>query len=83
MKENKMPELKKQVKILRPLKAIRQHCLDCSGGSPQEVRLCEMDDCPLYPYRMGHRPGHAAKVGKTSRLSGFLAKKQPSTQSQA
>jgi len=39
-----------------PLKAIRQKCLDCAGGKPSEVRKCVSDDCPLYPYRMGHNP---------------------------
>jgi NAD-dependent dihydropyrimidine dehydrogenase PreA subunit len=47
-----MPE----VKINRsPLKAIRKHCLECSGGSPQEVRLCPVETCPLYGFRFGHR----------------------------
>ena len=44
------------MKVLTPLKAIRAKCLDCSCGQIKEVRLCPMDDCPLYPYRMGHRP---------------------------
>jgi hypothetical protein len=39
-----------------PLKAIRLHCLDCSGGSTKEVRLCVISDCPLYPYRFGRNP---------------------------
>ena len=42
--------------ILRPLKAIRAKCLDCCAGSSNEVKLCAMPDCPLYPYRKGHRP---------------------------
>lgn len=41
---------------LTPIKAIRQRCLDCSGGSNKEVRLCSCKDCALYPYRMGKRP---------------------------
>lgn len=36
-----------------PLKAIRAKCLDCSGGSAQEVRLCPIKDCPLFAFRMG------------------------------
>ena len=43
-------------KILTPLKAIRTKCLDCSGGSPQEVRECSFTDCALHEYRFGHRP---------------------------
>ena len=45
--------------ILRPLKAIRAKCLDCCAGSANEVRLCAMADCPLHPYRKGHRPEKA------------------------
>jgi len=41
---------------LTPIRAIRAKCLDCSGGSAQEVRLCVIRDCPLYPYRLGKRP---------------------------
>lgn len=40
----------------RPLKAIREKCLDCVGGSRKEVRQCTIHDCPLYEYRFGHRP---------------------------
>ena len=41
---------------LTPIKAIRAKCLDCCGGQPKEVRLCSIEKCPLYQYRMGHRP---------------------------
>ncbi len=41
-----------------PLKTIRLKCLDCSCGQPREVRLCPVEQCPLWPYRMGVRPGH-------------------------
>ena len=39
-----------------PMRAIRAKCLDCCCGSSKEVRLCPCPDCPLYPYRFGHRP---------------------------
>ena len=39
-----------------PLKSIREKCIDCSGGSHKEVRLCPVIKCALYPYRMGRRP---------------------------
>ena len=38
-----------------PLKAIRAKCLRCSDGSKQEVRLCPVETCPLWPFRSGHR----------------------------
>jgi len=33
--------------------AIRAKCLDCSG-SPKEVTLCHVVDCPLWPFRFGY-----------------------------
>ena len=44
------------MKTLTPVKAIRAKCIDCCCGQVVEVRLCTVDDCPLWPYRMGHRP---------------------------
>jgi hypothetical protein len=44
---------------LSPLKAIRKNCLICGGGSSEEVRLCPITDCPVYPYRFGKRPATA------------------------
>jgi len=51
------------VKVLTPIKAIRAKCLDCSYGQPKEVRLCPVQTCALWPYRMGRRP--AASEGTT------------------
>ena len=44
------------MKILTPLKAIRKNCLECMGDSAVEVKLCDMRDCPLHPYRSGKNP---------------------------
>ena len=41
---------------LTPLKAIRAKCIDCSGGSIHEVKLCVIPECPLYPFRFGKNP---------------------------
>ena len=41
---------------MTPIKAIRAKCMDCCCGQAKEVRLCVCKNCPLYPYRMGHRP---------------------------
>lgn len=38
------------------IKAIRQKCLDCSGESMAEVRMCDIENCPLHPFRMGKNP---------------------------
>jgi hypothetical protein len=35
------------------LKAIRKHCLACSGDQKEEVLHCVMPECALYSYRMG------------------------------
>ena len=39
-----------------PGRAIRAKCLDCSGGSPDEVRDCVIKDCSLFPFRFGRNP---------------------------
>lgn len=39
-----------------PLKAIRAKCLECSCGSSVEVKLCPIEDCPLYEFRFGKNP---------------------------
>ena len=44
------------MEVKTPIKAIRAKCLDCCCDSFQEVKLCPITDCPLYPYRLGHRP---------------------------
>ena len=36
-----------------PREAIRLRCIDCTGGSLKEVRLCVSYDCPHWPHRMG------------------------------
>ena len=42
-----------------PIKAIRKKCLDCTCHQPKEIRFCTVIDCPIYPYRLGHRPDEA------------------------
>ena len=41
---------------LTPIKAIRAKCIDCCCGEKKEVRLCPIEWCPIWPYRMGKRP---------------------------
>ena len=40
----------------KPLKAIREKCLDCCCGNSNEVSLCPCGECPLFPFRFGHNP---------------------------
>lgn len=42
--------------ITSPLRAIRAKCIDCSGGSISEVRLCPCKHCPLWPFRNASNP---------------------------
>lgn len=43
-------------KAISPLRALRRYCLWCSNGSANEVRLCTAKRCPLWTFRLGHRP---------------------------
>ena len=38
-------------------KAVKDKCLDCSGGSPLEVTLCPIVQCPLWLFRIGSNAG--------------------------
>ena len=53
------------MKYLTPVKAIRAACLDCSCRQPQEVKLCVIPDCQLYPYRFGTNPNRKG-IGKSN-----------------
>jgi hypothetical protein len=39
-----------------PLKALRERCIDCCGGSLAEARYCVSSSCPCWPFRMGENP---------------------------
>lgn len=43
-------------KGITPLKAIKKHCLECSGYEMKQVRECVIKDCVLYEYRQGKNP---------------------------
>jgi hypothetical protein len=60
---------------MTPIRAIRAKCIDCCAGQPKEVRLCSIEKCPLYPYRMGHRPKDdnlTAEMEKGEKSSGYV-----------
>lgn len=46
--------MEKSIEQSKFLKAIHKYCLRCSCDSRNEVKLCSITDCPLYPYRMGN-----------------------------
>ena len=39
-----------------PYQAIRSKCLDCTGGSHNEVKLCPVTNCPTWEWRFGCHP---------------------------
>ena len=41
--------------IPSPLKAIRDMCKDCVG-SAAEVKICGVEKCPVWAYRLGRSP---------------------------
>jgi len=45
-----------------PIKTIRAHCLDCSGGSSKEVGLCQCTTCILFDWRFGIDPRRAKRT---------------------
>jgi hypothetical protein len=68
-------------KKMTPLKAIRTKCLDCMGGSPGEVRRCNIPGCSLHEYRFGSNPALKGKRGNSEALSKYRRsfQKKPST----
>jgi hypothetical protein len=58
------------MKCLTPVKAIRAKCLECVGGRPSLVRLCDSETCSLYTYRFGKNPNRAGIGGKNHSLAG-------------
>ncbi|KQC10291.1 MAG: hypothetical protein APR62_12285 [Smithella sp. SDB] len=53
--------------ILNRRQAIRERCLNCSGWIPKDVAGCEMNLCPLYPFRMKKGKQDAATRQKSIR----------------
>jgi len=47
----------------RPLKQIRENCLECCGNQYSMVRYCQLTDCPLWYLRFGRMPQTIIKKG--------------------
>ena len=60
--------------VFAPLKSIRKHCLECSGGSVKEVELCPIEKCFLYSYRFGKNP-HRKKREMTEEKKAILTER--------
>lgn len=71
-----MRTLRKKPRLLTPVKAIRANCIDCSGGNRAEVRRCNIVTCPLWPYRMGMRPGtYERRLKKKAEIASIKTEK--------
>ena len=44
------------MKVLTPIKSIREKCKQCCICNYKEIKECNIIDCPIWPYRMGKRP---------------------------
>jgi hypothetical protein len=42
------------------------------GGSSKEVRLCNIPECSLFPYRLGKNPARARKGGDRQKKPFFV-----------
>jgi len=43
--------LKKEAKSITPLRAIKNHCINCSNNQLSEITDCTVTTCGLYPVR--------------------------------
>ncbi len=57
----KFPALARRADSGSPLAAIKLACLECEEGTFNAVSACQDRGCPLYAYRLGHRPKKGAK----------------------
>ncbi len=54
------------------LRTIREHCLECLGGSWSEVEKCSAPRCSLHPYRFGTDPTPNAAKAENMRCRNML-----------
>ena len=60
-------KVNKPKKQKQPLKAIREHCIECMGGRDNEdylkqIKDCGSPDCSLYDFRFGKNPFHTKQL---------------------
>jgi hypothetical protein len=49
------------------VKAIKENCLECSGGSRSELRYCTIEHCKLWPFRLGITPANLKEASEPTR----------------
>ena len=57
----------KPKKQKNPVKAIREHCIECMGGRESESHMtrvseCGSPDCALFEFRLGTNPYHTQNL---------------------
>ena len=62
----------KPKKQKKPLKAIREFCIECMGGRENDgylkhIKNCVSFDCALFDFRFGNNPHHKQKLTKEQR----------------
>ena len=67
----------KRFRVPRPLKAIREKCLDCNAGQVSYVKDCTLTECSLWFYRMGRKPDakkgdlQVAEISNRGKVTGY------------
>jgi hypothetical protein len=63
---------------LTPLRAIRFKCLDCCCWQTKDVKDCGIQDCSLYPFRLGRNPNVKSRgqKGNSNSLQEYRDKKK-------
>lgn len=54
-----------QVVTLRPMRAMREKCLDCCCGQVAMVKDCPITGCAIWPYRFGRDPRRKPRAART------------------
>ncbi len=57
----KFPALARRCDAGSALAAIKLGCLECEEGTFAAVQACQDPGCPLYGFRLGHRPKQGPK----------------------
>ena len=48
--------IKKIDKLRTPYKTFRAKCMDCTQSQYDEIKYCQVPQCPIYPFRFGKKP---------------------------
>lgn len=58
-------------KLKNPVKAIREHCIECMGGRKNGAKIlvdeCSAPECALHDFRFGKNPFHTQNLSDEER----------------